>query len=226
VTKVGVTDVADAAGVVGIRTNAERGTGLGEEQVVLPYSARKRSGLYKAVPAVQTVLAAAHSANVGFLYLFNPNNAQMVALRYVEFTQLPSAVTAMPTLPRVTLERFTATGTPSGGTVTPSRRVRTSQNNEAADASAAATLYTASTGLTVTAGEAEHTFVVRPVVVLYAAGTQAEPAVNTMIYRPDEDEQLVLASGEGVLLRQADAGTTSDSRKIITTWCWEEYTLP
>ena len=225
-TKVGVTDVADAAGVVGIRTNAERGTGLGEEQVVLPYSARKRTGLYKAVPPVQTVLASAHAANAGFLYLFNPNASQMVALRYVEFIQLPSAVTAMPTLPRITLERFTATGSAGTGAVTPSRRVRTSQNNEAADASAAATLYTSSTGLTVTAGELEHAFVVRPVLILYAASTQAEPAVNPMIYRPDEDEQLILASLEGVLMRQADAGTTSDSRKVITTWCWEEYTLP
>ncbi|HVF79293.1 MAG TPA: hypothetical protein VNA28_13430, partial [Solirubrobacteraceae bacterium] len=89
---VGVPDSAAGAGVVEVRTNPERAAGLGTEQVVLPYSNRARLGLYKAVPAVQTVLAAAQAANVGFIYLYNPSATQMVALRYVEFIQSPSAV--------------------------------------------------------------------------------------------------------------------------------------
>jgi hypothetical protein len=37
---------------------------------------------------------------------------------------------------------------------------------------------------------------------------------------------IVLASGEGVAFFQAEAGTTSDTRRFATSFAVEEYTTP
>jgi hypothetical protein len=67
---------------------------------------------------------------------------------------------------------------------------------------------------------------VRPVLIVYAAGTQAEPPVVPEVWYPEEGEGCILANGEGVIFRQPDAGTTSDTRKFHIDITWEEYTLP
>lgn len=219
-TPVGVTDQAAGTGVIEVRTRPERGTGLGVEQVVLPFSYRKRSGLYYAVPAQQTVLAAAHGATAGFVWLLNRSAAQMVALRYIEISYNAGSALATPTAPVLQLERMTHTGTPSAGLVTPAKRVRTTQNGETADSTNVGETRTATTGLTPAAGE----------VVWASSVPSAETGVGMYAFRdiwaPDEDEQPILATGEGLVLRQATAGTASDTRKFMVTLAWEEFTVP
>src|SRR5256712_1722627 len=103
-------------------------------------------GLYYVESGNQTVLASAHAATAGFFWLINPvGSTVIVYLRAIGFVWSGTAVTAFPTSPRVTVERVTFTGTASGATLTPAKRATT-------DATNTATLRTASTGLTLTAG--------------------------------------------------------------------------
>ena len=38
----------------------------------------------------------------------------------------------------------------------------------------------------------------------------------------DDDDLIAMRAGEGLVFRQADAGSTSDTRKIIISGQWEE----
>lgn len=199
------------------------GGDLVEEQVVVVTSARTRTGMYRASTGAHVVLAPAHAATAGFWWLLNPvGSGVAVALKRVVFMSLHGSVLATPTSPRIILERVTFTGTASGAQVAPSRRVRTAVAGLSADATPVGSLRTASTGLALTAGEAFRQFF--PVAALTAVGA-VPPAVDH--HNPtSEDEEIVLAAGEGIVCRQADAGTTGDTRRFITDVVWEEFTAP
>lgn len=193
------------------------------DQYVIPQSERTRLGVYRAVPAAMTITAAADAATVGRWWLINPvGSTTAVAVKRVAFTSQHNTALATPTGPRITLERVTFTGTATGASVTPSKRVRTAIGGLTADATPVASVRTASTGLTLTAGEVHKAFF--PVVALTAVGA-APPAVDD--YDPAiEDEELILAAGEGLVCRQADAATTSDTRRWSNVIMWEEFTAP
>lgn len=219
---IGITDQASGAGVAEMRARERTiSTNTVEEQYVIPMSARVKVGTYRALAGPFSIAAAAHAATAGFMWLVNTSTSVVVALRRVELTPYPTAATAFPSGPRVTLERVTFTGTPTGAAITPAKVRRTSQNGEVADAANVASVRTASTGLTLTAGEGIKAFVIPP--ILTAVGA-AQPVEQT--HAPDEDGQIVLANGEGIVIRQADAGTTSDTRKHTLDLAWDEYTLP
>lgn len=192
-------------------------------QVITTASARTRVGLYRVHAGVFTILVTAHAATAGFWWLINPVGSSVaVSVKKVTFSSQHGSALATPTSPRVTLERTTFTGTASGATVTPAKRVRTAVAGLAADATAVASVRTASTGLTLTAGEQYKAFL--PVVALTTA---AANAAGTDEYDPaDEDAELILAAGEGIICRQADGGTTSDTRRVIMNITWEEFTAP
>jgi hypothetical protein len=194
-----------------------------EDQFVIQTSARTRTGLYRCNTGAHVVLAAAHAATAGFWWLINPvGSAVAVAVKRITFMSQIGSALATPTSPRMSLERVTFTGTASGASVTPAKRVRTTVAGLAADATNVASLRTASTGLTLAAGESVRAFL--PAAA--ATGVGAVAASEDDWEAEFEDEEVVLAAGEGVVFRQADAGTTADTRRVITNVTWEEFTAP
>jgi len=194
-----------------------------EEQVVIVSSARTRVGLYRVATGAHVVLATAHAATAGFWWLINPiGSGVAMSLKRVAFMSQHGSVLATPTSPRIMLERFTFTGTASGASITPSRRVRTAVAGLAADAAPVGSLRTASTGLTLTAGESLRQFLTVAALTAVAAVPPGEDD-----HAPDvEDEETILSAGEGIVCRQADAGTTGDTRRFVTNLAWEEFTAP
>jgi hypothetical protein len=110
------------------------------------------------------------------------------------------------------VERFTFTGTASGATITPGKR-------DSSDAANTATVRSASTGMTITAGAALHGFQVPA--ALATTSQNANAAVFP--HGTDEDEYIILRAGEGIVIRQSTAGTTADTRIINLDLQWEEF---
>ena len=159
------------------------------------------------------IQATAHAATAGFFWLINPvGNTKNIKLRRVECqTQITTALVTL-TAPRINIERMTFTGTSSGAQITPTK-IETSQPN------ATGLLITASTGLTPSAGAIAYSFL--PVMAITAVGAQVPVMLE---YEPPEEAMIVLVPGEGIVCRQADAGTASDTRKLIINLAWQEYT--
>lgn len=179
---------------------------------VIPEDNRTRSGVFICQTGAHTILAAAHAATAGFWWLINPvGSTVLVAFRRCEFMSQMGSGLSTPTSPRIQLERLTFTGTASGAQVTPSKALT-------ADASNTATLRTATTGLTPAAGAGLFAFLPWS----SASATGFGPA-SVSDWNPDNTGMPVLAAGEGIVLRQADAGTTSDTRRFVTSIAWEEY---
>lgn len=159
-----------------------------------------------------TVGASADAATVARVWLVNPvSSGIVIEIRRVSFLTAPTAATVFASSPRVTLERVTFTGSPSGASLTPAQR-------DSTDASLLGSARTASTGMTLVAGAVVHAFSVTP--VLTAVGHSA-PAIQE--WTPDVAERLVLRPGQGMAVRQADAGTASDTRIFHLSVAWGEY---
>ncbi len=169
-------------------------------------------GLYYGHSGVLTVLSSAHSSILGFVYLQNPVGSGVDAyLRQVRFQASPIDATVFDSAPRVTLERFTFTGTASGAQVTPAKR-------DSADATNTIKLRTAGTDMTITAGNIIKGFIVPCVMTAVGVGVPTE-----VVWEPSSQEgEVVVKPGEGLILRQADAGTTSDTRIVIADFTWLE----
>lgn len=170
------------------------------------------TGVYYFSSTAFVVQAAADSATVGRCWLVNPiGSGVTVRVKTVNFSsQLGSALVAV-TSPRITVERVTFTGTASGAQITPAKRKTSDANN-------IGTFRTASTGLTLSAGGAVRSFL--PVASATAVGYVA-PSTDT--FRPDLNDRIDLAPGEGLVFRQADAGTTSDTRRYTFDLTVEEF---
>src|SRR3989442_7624507 len=84
------------------------------------------------------------------MWLSNTSAKVKVYIRSIGFVWSGTAATAFPTSPRITIERVTFTGTPSGAAITPAKR-------DSTDAANTATLNTVSTGLNVAVRSEEHT---------------------------------------------------------------------
>jgi len=161
-----------------------------------------------------TVTVAADAATGGRLWLINPvGSAVLIELRRVEMSSAPIAVTAFVTSPRITCERVTFTGTATGAVIAPAVRDTT-------ETALVGTLRTASTGLTLTAGAVAYGFMVVPILTGVGA---AVPQFQE--WEPAEAGRLVLRAGQGVVIRQADAGTTADTRAFQINLAWAEYTV-
>jgi hypothetical protein len=173
----------------------------------------KVTGSFKFESGRLTVLAAAHAATAGFFWLINPvGSTTLCYVKKMFATSVPTAVTAFASSPRITVERFTFTGTATGASITPAKR-------DSTDATNTCTLRTASTGMTITAGAVIADFTVPA--VLTAVGI-AVPIDQWFYDSTDEDDYIVLRAGEGLVVRQADAGSTSDTRLVLVFGSWEE----
>lgn len=179
---------------------------------------RRSLGMYYAHSGRLAILASAHAATAGFFWLINPvGSSVVVSVRRVDYAAGPVASTAFASLPRITVERVTFTGTASGATITPAKR----DSNDSANT---ATVRTASTGLTLTAGATITAFLVPPTLTIGAtpAGI-AIPVPCEDFWEPQDPEQLILRAGEGVVVRQSDNGTTADTRIATINVVWEEF---
>lgn len=176
-------------------------------------SRRRRTGLYYANLGNTTITAAADGATVGRFWLVNNTGSTVFgALRKVYYTMTTTTGLLTISSPSFTVERITFTGTPSGASITPAKR-------DSSDATASLTIRTASTGMTITAGAAAHGFQVTAALATTsnAAAPQIFPFTN------DEDEYLILRAGEGIVIRQATAGTVADTRIANFDIQWEEF---
>lgn len=160
------------------------------------------------------IVAAAHGATVGFLYMYNPigsgKNIRIVSLKIIS-----GMVTALatPTAPRVTVERGTFTGTPSGAQIASSKV-------DSADAANIFWITAASTGAT----NGTPTPMGGKIVDANATGTVNTNTSESVVIPSGEDvRDIIIKPGEYLLVRQADAGTASDTRKATVDMIYEEY---
>lgn len=180
------------------------------KQALVTLTTRSRSGVYVASSGLLSVLASAQGATAGLFWVINPiGSAKIIAIRRLDVDCVSVAAAAAVT--RVTAERFTFTGTSSGAQVTPCKI-------DSNHSTAVGLALTASTGLTITAGATAYSFFLMGVIT--AAGV-AEPVITS--WEPLEESMIVLRAGEGLVVRQPDAGVASDPRKLVTNIVWEEY---
>lgn len=172
-------------------------------------------GHYKFESGRLTVALSAHAATAGFLWLINPVGSTVIGVvKKWMATALPTTTTAILSSPRVTIERVTFTGTATGAQITPSKR-------DSTDAANTLTVRTASTGLTLTAGAVISDFSVGA--VLTAVGISV-PVDQYLYDSTDEDDYIVLRAGEGLVMRQPDAGgPTTENRLLVSYAAWEEH---
>lgn len=169
-------------------------------------------GVYYCQTGAHLVLAAADAATAGRWFLVNPIGSSVtVRLRRLRFmSQLGSALVAV-TSPRLQMELFTFTGVPSGASITPGKR-------NSNDATNVASLRTANTGMAITVGAA--------IMAFFPVASATAVAYNTPAmydWNPDVERDIILSPGQGLLFRQADAGTASDTRRYLTSIVWEEF---
>lgn len=145
----------------------------------------------------------------GRWFLLNPTSSTVrLYVCRVDFVSQHGSALVTVTSPRITLERMTFTGTPSGGTVTPATAL------SGAPASTG-TLRTATGGISPTAVAAFHAFL--PTAALTAVGAVA---IGDDDFTPDDP--IELTPGQGIVCRQPDAGTSGDTRRFATTVHWIE----
>lgn len=183
------------------------------EHFFVESSTREMLGSYIAHSGVFTIQAAAQTFPTAFLYVINPiGNTPKMALTAIEvLSQLGSALAA-PTSPRLLWRLFTFTGTASGASITPAKLDSTFP-------AATGSIRTASTGLTITAGA--DALCSLPVASATAVG-YTPPQMDEW-FEDVEKNQIILRAGEGIALFQPDAGTASDTRRIIVTVKWDEF---
>ena len=192
-------------------------TNVSTSRVNLSQRNNTQSGSYLASSGNLTVQTSAHGATAGFFWLINPVGS--TKLCYVSFIQLitaPTAATTFTSSPRITIERTTFTGTASGATITPGLFDSTS-------VAGTCTVRTASTGLALSAGATFLAFVIPAVLTAVGQGysiVQAFPALDTI--NGINGLNVVLRAGEGIIVRQPDAGSAADSRKVVINFAWDE----
>jgi hypothetical protein len=186
------------------------------EHYFIPSSKRNVLGAYRFDGGKYTVQASAQNGTTtGYWWLINPAGSTiLVALHRIQIVQNFSTSLATPTMPRLEISRITFTGTASGAAETYAQR-------DSTDAAAQSTLRTASTGLSVTLGNAFWS-----TLVPFTAGTAAwqfnVPFLSEFL-EDGEVGQMILRPGEGIVLWQPDAGTASDTRQFVTNFCLQEF---
>jgi hypothetical protein len=181
-------------------------------------------GVYRASMALQSVQAAAQNGtSTGFLWISCPSSTttRAMRLRKLELQINHSASTTMPTVPRIGIARYTFTGTASGATLA-GAKVDPDAANPSID------LRTAVTGMTVTLntdpGSLLNSVLVPALHNVTAVGVLSIPSVTQSLIDigAEEDEWPLIKAGQGIVLYQLDAGTTSDTRRFTASLMWDE----
>jgi hypothetical protein len=188
-----------------------------EEYFFIPSTERDLVGQHKFVVPAQAIPAAVHTGTTtGFLFLINPLTSTVkIAIDRMTFKHNFSTTLAVDLIaPLINVNRITFTGTLSATTTTPARR-------KTADAAAQGLIATASTGLTVTLGAAVFGFVGNTMDLVTGGG--GHWSAQTDEWNPsEEDDELVLVAGEGLVVWSTFAVTTAN-RKLLINGAWFEY---
>lgn len=201
---------------------------INSETVVVPRTVNERSGevagVFRATSTLQSVsVAAQNGTSTGFFWLVNDaGNTKSIRLRRLSLQYNFIGVTTLTTLPRIVLQRFTKTGTPSGAQTL-------GANIDGSSAVAAvADLRTAVTGMTVSL-TANTVLVASLVPQAQVSGTAAvfetTPTYNFELIDAEsaEDEWIVIPPGQGIVMYQPDAGgATTDTRRFVYNLVWDE----
>lgn len=181
-------------------------------------SPQKINGLYYFDGgAPSAVSATAHDGtSTGFLWIQNPSSNVNLRLRRltVSFANATAGAISHNSAPRIGFAVSTFTGTAAGATLTITKRRTT-------DAANVTSICTAVTGMTVSLGD--------PFWAPLVPGDDITGAVDTFFneareyWRPRrEDEFVVLAQNECVVVYQMDDGTASDQRLVHFSGVFDE----
>lgn len=186
------------------------------EHFFIPISQRNKLGNFKTNGGVQTVPAGVHNGTTtGFLWLINPvGSARLIAVRRINTLINFTALAVDLLVGELRISRFTATGTGSAGLITPAKR-------DSADASNVGELRSASTGLAVTLGAAAYSLLY-PTMDLATGGAGHWNSQLDWWEPNEEDEQMILRAGEGLVMWHA-AAVTAANRRVIINLSWDEY---
>ncbi len=188
-----------------------------EEYYFIPSSERSITGQYKFVIPAQAIPTAAHTATTtGFFYLINPLGSTVkIAVDRMTLNQNFSTTLGVDLIaPLIHISRISFTGTLSAATTTPAKRAT-------ADAAAQGLISIAMTGLTVT-NVANIYGTVGQTMDLVTGGGGHWNAQQDEWNPQDEDDELILAAGEGICVWSTLAVTTAN-RKLIINGAWFEF---
>jgi hypothetical protein len=164
-----------------------------------------------------TVAAAAQNGtSTGALWLHVPAavTGKKARLRQLCIQSQNGSALATPTAPRIVAQRFTFTGTASGASGVTPAKVDSGQPNAILDVRSAVTGLTVA--LVAALGVGALIQAVTAVGAVAPVQSYIVPAVT------DEDEYPIIAPGEGIVLFQDTAGTTSDTRVWSASMLWDE----
>lgn len=163
-----------------------------------------------------TVAASAQNGTTaGFLFfhLGSAVSGKAARLRRLSVTSQHSTALATPTAPRLRAVRYTSAGALSGTAIAVAK-------NDSVPANAASILSAVNTGNTVVHVAA---FAAAALAGALTAVGAYEPCYKDMIDpAADEDEWPIFYPGEGFVIYQDTAGTTSDTRKFNIQGCFDE----
>lgn len=174
-------------------------------------------GVYRLALTQQTVVTSAQNGTTaGFLFGHLPSavSGKSMRLRRIGVTSQHSTVLATPTAPRLIVKRYTSAGALSSGLLVPSK-VRTGFPTPV-------TLFSlVNTGTTVV--HVADPFGSAALAGALTAVGAYEPCFKDMVDpAADEDEWVEFVPGEGFVIYQDTAGTTSDTRKFNSQLLFDE----
>jgi hypothetical protein len=188
-----------------------------EEYFFIPSSERSTTGQYKFVIPAQAIPTAVHTGTTtGFFYLINPLTSTVkIAIDRLSFRSNFSTTLAVDLIaPLIHVSRISFTGTLSAATTTPAKRAT-------ADAAAQGLISIASTGLTVTNVANCFGLIGQTMDLLTGGAGHWNPVIDE--WNPGgEDDELILAAGEGIVVWSTLAVTTAN-RKLMITGAWFEF---
>jgi len=172
-------------------------------------------GVYAATLPQQSVQASAQNGTAtGFLWAHVPVAISGKASRIRVAWLSHNAAALAASTPRIIANRFTFTGTASGASVTPAK-----VGPSATTPTSIFDLRTAVTGLTVTLGAAVASSSVPAIITAAGLSFGETPLLDN---RGEEDRFLSVAPGEGVVVWQDLAGTTTDPRRFTLSLVWDD----
>ena len=163
-----------------------------------------------------SVNTAADGATGGRFWLLNPvGSTKFIVVAKATISQaIPNPLIALATIPRVAIERMTYTGTSSAS---PSTSLKTIS----ADPTPTGIWVNATTGITPTAGQrwiSAYPPSTNTAGLLTSVAVTSEPVGEQRIAK----SPIVLVAGEGLVIRQADAGSNPDGRTFSVEVEWYE----
>jgi hypothetical protein len=188
-----------------------------EEYYFIPSSERSTIGQYKyVVPAQAIPVAAQTGTTTGLMYLINPLTSTVkIAIDRLSFKHGFSTTLAVDLIaPLIHVARISFTGTLSAIATTPVKR-------NSADSAPQGLIATAMTGLTVTLVGNAWSFMGQTMDLVTGGGGHWNPMSDE--WNPEgEDDEIILAPGEGIVVYSTLAVTTAN-RKIMCNGAWFEY---